>query len=150
MHRLASLISIFQKNNKFLYYTRNFLGQLYPSRIFPRHLNKKLRKLGNYDLAYVWKRVDYYNKLKSGTEIGQDGIALKDFRYGIKPKTYFFDSYELLRYFPQDLKINYLFGDITFTPSIPSFVKSRPVGETNENSVVLKLNKVRHFLFVRK
>jgi len=149
MSRLASLNSLFQKNNKFLYYARGFLRLLYPSIFFQLELKKKLGKLEKYDNAYIWKRVNYYNKLKSLTEPGHQALALEDFRYGIKPKTYFFDSYALFRYFPTHLKINFLFGDITHTPLIPSFVKSRPVGAGNENSVVLKLNKVRHFLFVR-
>ncbi|WP_232526608.1 glycosyltransferase [Marinilabilia rubra] len=45
--------------------------------------------------------------------------------------------------------MNYLFGDVTHCPEQPSFVKSRPVGKRNENSVVLKLNKIRHFMFVK-
>ena len=41
-----------------------------------------------------------------------------------------------------------LFGDIDYIPNKISFVKSRPINSSNHNSILLKLNKVRHFLFV--
>ena len=37
---------------------------------------------------------------------------------------------------------------MTYVPEFPSVVKSRPLCENNHNSVVLKLDKVRHFIFV--
>ena len=40
-----------------------------------------------------------------------------------------------------------MFGDITKTPMIPSVVKSRPIVD-NENAIIMKLNKVRHFYFI--
>ena len=40
-----------------------------------------------------------------------------------------------------------LFGDIVEIPKIPSIVKSRPISKYNHNSVLLKLNKVRHFTY---
>lgn len=81
-------------------------------------------------------------------EVDSKAVSLSDFKYGIKPKTYFFDSFRLLRYFPLKFKIFYLFGDITTVPCEPSIVKSRPIDDKNENSVLLKLNTVRHFLFI--
>jgi len=33
-------------------------------------------------------------------------------------------------------------------PNVPSFVKSRPIGSSNSNSVLFKLNRIRHFNFV--
>ncbi len=40
-------------------------------------------------------------------------------------------------------------GDVTFVPKIPSVVKSRPVNCDNTNSVLLKLDSVRHFKFMK-
>ena len=40
-----------------------------------------------------------------------------------------------------------LFGDITHVPDLPSIVKSRPIEKNNYNSILMKLNKVRHFTF---
>ncbi len=38
--------------------------------------------------------------------------------------------------------------DVIHIPDEPAIVKSRPIAGNNENSVVLKLDKVRHFVFV--
>ena len=40
-----------------------------------------------------------------------------------------------------------LFGDITHSPDLPSIVKSRPINDKNHNSILMKLNKVRHFTY---
>lgn len=47
------------------------------------------------------------------------------------------------------LRAHFLPGDITYVPNEPALVKSRPLTELNENAVLLKLNKVRHFIFIR-
>jgi len=53
-----------------------------------------------------------------------------------------------LKYFDYSRKISYSFGDIINVPDIPTIVKSRPICEKNSNSILMKLNKVRHFIFV--
>ncbi|MGM0532846.1 MAG: glycosyl transferase family 90 [Bacteroidota bacterium] len=100
------------------------------------------------DQSYILKRVNYYNKLTREVPI-QKGVKLRNFRLPRKLKTYFFDTYRYTRYFDSDLKIQYCFGDITYVPEEPSLVKSRPVCEDNNNSVILKLNKVRHYNFLQ-
>jgi hypothetical protein len=45
--------------------------------------------------------------------------------------------------------VNVLELDVTHVPEIPTIVKSRPIGDNNENSVLMKLNKIRHFNFVK-
>ncbi|OTW27408.1 lipopolysaccharide A protein, partial [Vibrio parahaemolyticus] len=47
-----------------------------------------------------------------------------------------------------EFKFNYINGDVTHIPNVPSFIKSRPIHGDNQNSVVLKLNQIRHFKFV--
>lgn len=61
---------------------------------------------------------------------------------------YFFDTYEFTRYFNQAFRWLMKPGDVTTVPPAPTIVKSRPVEGDNANSVLLKLNKVRHFFFV--
>jgi len=56
---------------------------------------------------------------------------------------------EIARYFNSELRWILVPGDTIHVPSLPSIVKSRPLVEDNQNSVVLKLDKTRHFLFVR-
>ncbi len=44
--------------------------------------------------------------------------------------------------------MDYKFGDVTFVPDEPAIVKSRPVKGDNSNSILLNLDKVRHFTFL--
>lgn len=102
-------------------------------------------------------RVEYYNKLSSprlisgGTEVGHYHFPLRKKDLGVKKSrlsTYFFDQYEVMRYFPSDRRFLYIHDDVTFVPPQPAFVKSRPIVGDNANSVLLKLNKRRHFKFI--
>jgi hypothetical protein len=142
-------LSYRHKNNKFLYYSSNLLRLLLPNFIFQVRLSGKLAEIKNYDLEYVKRRVNYYNKLSGGIKLRDDKNRLSDFKFGRKSKVYFFDSQEYTRYFSSNLRINFLFGDITYVPEEPSIIKSRPIDGDNSNSVVLKLNKVRHFIFTK-
>ncbi|MGN7771086.1 glycosyl transferase family 90 [Phyllobacterium sp. 22552] len=58
---------------------------------------------------------------------------------------YYYDLKEHARYFPAELEIAHVFGDVTSVPPVPSIVKSRPIHGDNKESVLLKLNKLRHF-----
>ncbi|HKK81310.1 MAG TPA: glycosyl transferase family 90 [Prolixibacteraceae bacterium] len=143
-----ALRSFFMKNNKFTYYSSAYFNLLLPRALFRKRLNAVLKKAGEYDESEIHSRVEYYNKLSSVTVLNSKAVALNNFKYGGKLKTYFFDSYMLLRYFPLSYKILYLFGDITTVPEEPSLVKSRPINNKNHHSVLLKLNAVRHFNFI--
>jgi hypothetical protein len=74
--------------------------------------------------------------------------SLADFKLRNHRKVYFFDTFEYTRYFPLHLKICPLFGDITHVPEYPSITKSRPIEGDNTNSVLMNLEKIRHFLFL--
>lgn len=146
--------SLFQKiksirirKNKFFYYTSNFL-RLYVGRSNrERELTKKLNTISKFDQDYILKRVNYYNKIQQ-PKVLTDAKSLAEFVYTGKLKTYFFDTIRYTRYFKRSYRFKYLFGDITEIPSEPSVVKSRPIGNYNENSVLLNLNKIRHFKFI--
>jgi len=60
---------------------------------------------------------------------------------------YYYDLKEHARYFPRSLRLSYEFGDVTHVPKRPTLVKSRPIAGKNENSVLMKLDKLRHFYF---
>jgi Glycosyl transferase family 90 len=135
--------------NKFTYYLKGFTRLLVPKYFFRAQLKKELEKISNYDSDYILFRVDYYNKLKNKSALPSSCQKLADFRYRKKMKTYFFDAFQYSRYFSDNLKANFLFGDITHIPEYPSIVKSRPIVGDNSNAVILKLNKIRHFNFVQ-
>jgi len=92
-------------------------------------------------------RVNFYNKLDRDINLSENILELSKLKIKNFHKTYFFDSYEFTRYFKSSLKMNFLFGDITHIPEIPSIVKSRPIADNQKHSILFKLNKVRHFTY---
>ena len=141
-------LSFRHKNNKPWYYALNHIRRFLPSSFYQKQLAKKLESLREYDADYVAKRVNYYNRLEKPCNLSGSAISLSQFKLGKKQKTYFFDSHEYTRYFNQQLRAHFLFGDISYVPDVPSIVKSRPIEGDVSNSVVLNLDKIRHFLFV--
>ena len=137
------------RNNKQKYYILNYLKLIIPDFIFRIRLNIKLKNLTNYDYDHVKLRVNYYNKLKKKIDLPKEIKNLRSFKIKNYHRTYFFDTYEYSRFFKKKFKINILFGDIVHIPELPSIVKSRPISNKNENSILLKLNKVRHFTYTR-
>ena len=136
------------KNNKFLYYLNGFISLILPKFIYRNKLDKILSSIPHKKLEYIIRRVNYYNKIDKKAQPKSDWERLYNLKIKKKGKTYFFDTYSLTKYFSQSLKANFLFGDINYVPSQISFVKSRPINLDNHNSILLKLNKVRHFLFI--
>lgn len=143
------LSSIKHRNNKQKYYLLNYLALLIPDFVFRNSLKKKLNSLSNFDFEYIKKRVNYYNKLNKRSKLHNDIQSLNNFKIKNFHRTYFFDTYEYTRFFEKSLKLKMLFGDITHSPEIPSIVKSRPINDNNHNSILLKLNKIRHFTYTK-
>ena len=104
------------------------------------------------DREEILQRARYYSKLPTEKPVALPVSALRlgDQRIGKKSHVYFFDTREYLRYFPVNCRWLHVPGDVTTVPPFPSIVKSRPIAGPNENSVLLNLNKVRHFIFVKK
>jgi len=141
-------LSFRHKNNKLWYYLLNYIRQYIPSTFFQKRLQDKLEDNKEFDSQYIQQRVDYYNRLNKIDNLTNNTKPISEFKLGTKMKTYFFDSYEYIRYFNPKLRAIFLLGDITHVPDEPSFVKSRPIEGNITNSIVLKLDKIRHFLFV--
>ncbi|MCD8266520.1 MAG: lipopolysaccharide A protein [Prevotellaceae bacterium] len=137
---------------KVLYYAGNFVQYYLPVECQRRRLRTLLASATPREWEEARKRMEYYNRMPacepadSWKEIG----SLR-YPYGQKKKfsTYFFDILDCVRCFDPRSKIAYEFGDVTEVPPMPTFVKSRPIDCGREsNSVVLKLDKFRHFQFV--
>ena len=118
------------KNNKALYYIRNFIRYFVPKKWCKVDYEKLFATLSDVDKEYVSSRVDYYNKLENCSSLGDEGtILLADFKLPKKKKgtyanrTYFFDTYEYTRCFSDKFRIVTLFGDITEVPPVPSITK---------------------------
>ncbi|WP_294141985.1 glycosyl transferase family 90 [uncultured Sanguibacteroides sp.] len=140
------------KNSKWVYYFRNYIRYAIPQFIYRLSLDHVLYKaMKRDDFSYIRERVEYYNKLDTPEKLPRNSSRLVEHRYGQREKqsVYFFDTYEFTRWFPQSMKWNHLPGDIVHVPENPCIVKSRPLDVDNKNSVLLNLDKIRHFTFLK-
>ena len=148
---------------KFFYYLRNTFLLLVPSIFSRTSLQSKLKKINQYNVKSIKARVDYYNQINEAFHLSENSVTSDElfFNQILKLKkrfinkkpvkkrtTYFFDLFNVFSFFPKEKKLDYKFGDITYTFPSPTVVKSRPIIHS-KNSVILGLNKVRHFNFVK-
>jgi len=137
------------RRNKIFYYAKNYLQLLVPASLFQKALPGKLASLRKYDEKYIASRVNYYNKLNNLSNPANLFTSLKDV-YSLKSNSaYRFDTLEHAHYFNPDFKANFLFGDVTTVADTPSIQKSRPLEGDNTNAVILKLDRKRHFFFIK-
>lgn len=145
----ANIVSAGWKKFKLKYYIIGYVRLYLPKSWYRRKLQKKIRQIERFDKEEIMSRVNYYNKCESSFSLQGKGESLDDFKYRKYCKNYFFDIYEFSRYFSPQVRIKYEMGDVTSVFDLPTIVKSRPITEYNDNSVLLKLNKARHFIFVK-
>lgn len=146
-----------RKNMHLWYYMKGYYRYFMPKFLYQSRLESTIN---NYlekhpdEVDYINDRVNYYCKLMSVKNLSDQAVLLRDFKKKSKLKNkrcrsvYFFDTYEYSRFFPDDKRIETLYGDITHVPDVPSLTKSRPIKGDNENSVILNFDKVRHFIFL--
>lgn len=136
------------KNPKYLYYIRSYMRYWTP-RWWTLHQRERLlsRLREHPEAAYLQERIDYYNHMPTGP-LPAEAPTLGEHR-PMRQKVYFFDTYEFLRYWPKGLRWLFLPGDIVHVPEAPTIVKSRPLTEDDGCSVLMKLDKVRHFTYVQ-
>lgn len=139
----------FDKNTKLVFYIKGLLTLITPKFLYNKeNIINKYTKLSSDEKEYIQNRIKYYNKIENRFKLKQDAQTIQEFISNTKKTTYYFDLLEYLKYFDFSHKISFLFGDIVTVPTTPAFVKSRPIYGDNKNSILMKLNKVRHFIFV--
>ena len=143
------------KNRKLWYYIKGFVNLHIPKFYLRWRKNRILVKaLSRDDYEYIQQRVNYYNKLTADSlnlnreQWDKKAVCIKDQKM-TPQKVYFLDTMEYARAFDNNNKWNLLPGDIVYVEDIPTIVKSRPLSGNNSNSVLLKMDKVRHFIFVK-
>jgi len=103
------------KNNYFLYNLKGISRMLTPAVFLPKNREKILKDvLTRPDIEYIKSRVDYYCQLNNPITLDDEAKNLSFVRFTRKKTVYFFDTYEYTRYFPQDFKAHFAFGDINF------------------------------------
>ena len=70
-------------------------------------------------------------------------------KFPFSKTTHYFDSYALTKYFDDKLLWFKKFGDVLEHLLVPSICKSRLIGQGNENNILLKLGKDRHYAFIK-
>lgn len=138
-----------QKNIKIFYYLKGVLRELIPKSFYRSLLKSKLSEISQNDLNYLSKRLNYYNKLSGSNTISNKALEISTFTTPDKGTVYYYDFIEYGRFFNRNLRFNLLVGDVTHVPADATITKSRPINGNNQNSVLLNLNKVRHFTFVK-
>ena len=125
------------------YYSKGLLRQILPYSFAVRQRKLFLSEAVNHpNLVEINKRIDYYNKLSQPFDVSS-GSQVSKIERG--QSRYYLDLDEYSKGFGPHRRLNYLFGDIVFVPDVPTIVKSRPINLGNENSIILKLDKFRHF-----
>ncbi len=166
INNLGQMIQLKYKNVKSFYYLKEILLLLIPRIFYRLILQSQLKKIEKYDRRYILSRVNYYNRKEDQFSISKNAINLSGLKYaqmkniignllstkkdGLKKtyNTYFLDLHKDFSFFESSKKLDFLFGDVTNVPNTPSIVKSRPI-INSENSILMKLNKVRHFHFIK-
>lgn len=136
------------KFKRLFYYLSNIPFFLIPT-VFLRWYCCRLLKEQSLDKNhYVMKRAHYYNKLSSSFSVDSDMTMVDKYKQ-TGGSSYYIDLYKVIKCFPSHFRFHYVNGDVIDVPDRPAFVKSRPISTSNNNSVLLKLNKVRHYNFVQ-
>lgn len=130
------------------YYAKNFGKNALPKAYFKWRWKQLLGYQKQCDPNYIRKRLDYYLKYQEDFTLGENAVAVKDFKR-TKGTTYFLDLKEFLHYFAPHTCFSYHFGDETHITDHPTLFKARPLYKENRNSVLFKLNKRRHFRWVK-
>jgi hypothetical protein len=118
-----------------------------PRLIYRKNLAYWLNQQKKYPKEIIQERLSYYSKVAPNTPILNEPIQLKNFHKKGNKSMYYYDLIRTAKYFDPNFKFNYLFGDVDINLDKPTFVKSRPIHD-NENSVLLRLNGLRHFNFI--
>lgn len=132
---------------KLFYYLKHLKLDVLPLFYFLSQ-KKRLEDKFSHQSAYVKQRVDYYVKVADTFTLPEKTTQIGNYkRNGYT--SYYFDLKEFLHYFPKQYRFKYYFGDETHIEPYPTLFKARPIAGDNQNSVIFKLDKRRHFKFVQ-
>lgn len=140
-----SFISTVRKS-KLAFYITNSIQLAIPKFFFQLRKNYWLQQVKKYPAKTISDRLDYYLSSENGV-LNKEAIILKDFKRPKKDTMYFYDLAKYTKYFKTSFKVHHNFGDIEDNQETLTIVKSRPIQHTG-NSVLMKLNQLRHFKFI--
>mgnify|MGYP006146255137 CR=1 FL=1 len=132
---------------KWWYYLKNYVKNALPSFYFKWNYFRLIKKSQQLNLQEVNDRLNYYCKINHSFVLPQEILPISYFSK-TKGTGYYLDLKEFFHYFRSKAKFAYHFGDELHINSYPTLFKARPLVVNNQNSVLFKLNKKRHFYFV--
>jgi len=141
----------------YLYYTP--MVYFFPSLVSRLKL-RNILKNNNQHEEYIDSRVKYYFKKTSNFKVSKKAKNLSELFWNQffknKQNSHFIDFYLLLQFFKKKNKVDFVYSSKKYIdsaiakkhPPFPTFVKSRPINNENQNSILLKLNQVKLFHFI--
>lgn len=133
-----------QQARKIAFYLKGFCERYFvPAAYYRTRLDGWLKLADQYAPNEIKQRLAYYNQLDSPFALPPEAVPLN--KIPRNKATYRIDFERILRHFPSDARTFARFGDIRDVSDAPAFVKTRPLGQPNANSVLLRLNSIRHF-----
>tara|TARA_A100001015_G_scaffold230096_1_gene260257 strand:+ start:351 stop:1397 length:1047 start_codon:yes stop_codon:yes gene_type:complete len=167
MQHLIKLIKN-KKSHKTIYYIKQVVWSYLAPRSFKLNYKKKLYKLLNDETSKIFfDRVNYYNKMSNSFSLPDEDVYNKNiskeknkdsiiilakniFKINCS-SAYKYDCNRYLSCFNKNFLTACSMGDVTQIPKLPSIIKSRPIKDRkqNQNSIILKLDRVRHFKFIQ-
>lgn len=135
--------------HKFSYYLQGYTGALSSKLWHKRKISSAktfFASLSSHQQQEIFDRVSYYNKISE--PFSAENLPAQAGYYEKQGNSsYHMDFGPLINCFPPNSRFSYFFKDCNFSQTQPNFVKSRPIlpGGQPDNSVILKLDSVRHF-----
>ncbi len=139
------------RRSKALFFARGVASLLVPRAFWRTRRESLLHSIDSRsDAEEIRARAAYCCRLGTASvTLPPDAPTIGAYRFPKRLHTYWFDARATLRYFPESLRWVNIPGDIGETPPVPTVVKARPISGDNGNGILLALNTVRHFVFVR-
>lgn len=118
-------------------------GKYFGDKAFRRAL-KTLSEVSPEEGRCIADRVEYYCKISSKFNLPADTLQTATGQVK-QSRSQRLDFNNVFRFFDSSFRVRLITGDNRKNPSIPSLCKSRPIGEDNTHSILLKLNEFRHY-----
>ena len=158
---MQNLNSSNAKSRKLFYYLKSIPLIFFLPGILSRFSLKQILKNNNSQLEYIESRVKYYLKTTANFEVSKKSKNASELLWNQisknKQNSHFIDFYLLLKFFNHKKKVDFVYSTKDYIdsaiakqhPAYPTFVKSRPIDSNNQNSILLKLNQIKLFHFIK-
>ena len=158
---MQNLNSSNAKSRKLFYYLQCIPLVFFLPSIISRLSLKQILKNNNSQHEYIESRVENYLKTTENFNVSTKSKNASELLWNQilknKQNSHFIDFYLLLKFFNPKNKVDFIYSTEDYIDSAiakqntayPTFVKSRPIDSNNQNSILLKLNQIKLFHFIK-